>query len=58
LAGGVAMISTICCKPSGIYSILLLGKDEKTGFFHLNAIQKASDRAAELIRQLLLFSRK
>lgn len=60
LAGGIAHdFNNLLQAISGYTQMLLLDCDESADeFISLKAILKASDRAAQLVRQLLLFSRK
>jgi PAS domain S-box-containing protein len=60
LAGGIAHdFNNLLQAINGYTQYLLLDKTEQDyEYENLKAIQKAGDRAAELIRQLLLFSRK
>ena len=60
LAGGVSHdFNNLLQAISGYTQLILLSKSQgDPDYDKLQAIQKASDRAADLIRQLLLFSRK
>ena len=60
LAGGIAHdFNNLLQAVSGYTQILLMDKDRNHPDYHnLQSIQKAGNRAAELIKQLLLFSRK
>jgi two-component system cell cycle sensor histidine kinase/response regulator CckA len=60
LAGGIAHdFNNLLQAINGYTQILMMDIDAgDPGYSHLNAINKAGDRAAQLIRQLLLFSRK
>ena len=60
LAGGIAHdFNNLLQAINGYTQLLLIDKTEyDTEYLSLNAIQKSVNRAAELVRQLLLFSRK
>ena len=60
LAGGIAHdFNNLLQAISGYAQMLLLKKDEHDPDYHsLKAIQKSGDRAAQLVRELLQFSRK
>ena len=60
LAGGIAHdFNNLLQAINGYTQILLMDKiSDNPEYTHLSAIQKAADRAAQLVRQLLLFSRK
>ncbi|MCX8119176.1 MAG: PAS domain S-box protein, partial [Desulfobacterota bacterium] len=60
LAGGIAHdFNNILTVIKGSCQLSLLGVDEKDPLYHhLQEIDKAADRAGELTRQLLAFSRK
>ena len=60
LAGGVSHdFNNLLQAINGYTQLLLLNKTEQdTDYPSLIAIQKAGDRASDLVRQLLLFSRK
>jgi two-component system cell cycle sensor histidine kinase/response regulator CckA len=60
LAGGISHdFNNLLQAISGFTEMLLMGRPESDpGYRALKAIQNAGDRASDLIRQLLLFSRK
>ncbi|MFH1135231.1 MAG: PAS domain S-box protein [Pseudomonadota bacterium] len=60
LAGGIAHdFNNLLQAINGYTQVILLGKKETNpDFYNLKAILKAGNRAANLVRQMLLFSRK